>query len=212
MLTTALAKGRLADYAMTLFEKLGYDVEPMREDTRRLVFEDKGHGMRFLLVKPQDVPVYVYHGTADIGIAGRDTLLEAGLPLYEMLDLDFGRCSMCVAAVKDPCEADPGVPLRVATKYPRIARMYYDRLGRDIEIIHLNGSIELAPVVGLSDVIMDIVESGSTIRENGLHIFGHVTDISARLVVNRVALKSRASEIRPLIGRLRALLEGNTSC
>lgn len=209
MLTVALPKGRLARYGACLFRECGVDTAPVLEDSRRLVFYDAASDVRFLLVKPGDVPVYVFRGTADMGIAGKDTLLEAGLPLYEMLDLGAGRCRMCVAACGEVPGAAGGRPLRVATKYPRIAQLYYDDIGREIEVIKLHGSIELAPVVGLSDVIVDIVESGSTLRENGLHIVEEIMDISARLVVNRVSLKARRSEIGPLIEKLREAAREN---
>lgn len=211
MLTIALPKGRLARHAASLFSRCGVNAAPLLEETRRLVFSDPQAGVRFLLVKPGDVPVYVHHGTADMGIAGKDTLLEAGLPLYEMLDLDCGHCRMCVASCGGELERPAGQALRVATKYPRIAGMYYDGLGEEIEVIKLHGSIELAPVVGLSDVIVDIVESGSTIRENGLHITADIMDISARLVVNRVSLKAKSDQIAPLIGQLREAVR-TTEC
>lgn len=202
MLTIALPKGRLARHTARLLSRCGVDAAAILEDTRRLVFHDPASDMRFLLVKPGDVPVYVHRGTADMGVAGKDTLLEAGLPLYEMLDLECGRCRMCVASCGGELTRAPGQPLRVATKYPRIASMYYDGLGEEIEVIKLHGSIELAPVVGLSDVIVDIVESGSTIRENGLSVTADIMDISARLVVNRVSLKAKSTQITPLIEHL----------
>ncbi|MBD5560826.1 MAG: ATP phosphoribosyltransferase [Clostridia bacterium] len=203
MLTIALPKGRLARHAAKLFAACGVQTADILEDSRRLVFTDPATDIRFLLVKPGDVPVYVHRGTADMGVAGKDTLLEAGLPLYEMLDLRCGRCRMCVASCGSESGRPAGQALRVATKYPRIAGMYYGDREEDIEIIKLHGSIELAPVVGLSDVIVDIVESGSTIRENGLQITAEVMDISARLVVNRVSLKAKRGQITPLIEKLR---------
>lgn len=211
MLTIALPKGRLARHAAKLFTQCGVDAALILEDTRRLVFHDPAADVRFLLVKPGDVPVYVHRGTADMGIAGKDTLLEAGLPLYEMLDLGCGVCRMCVASCGEEQGRPEGQALRVATKYPRIAAMYYDGLGEEIELIKLHGSIELAPVVGLSDVIVDIVESGSTIRENGLHITADIMDISARLVVNRVSLKAKNEQITPLINQLREAVR-TTEC
>lgn len=208
MLTVALPKGRLAQYGACLFRDCGVKDAPVSPESRRLVFYDADADIRFLLVKPGDVPVYVFHGTADMGIAGKDTLLEAGLPLYEMLDLGVGTCRMCVAAC-DGGTTRAEAPLRVATKYPRIAQMYYDGLGQEIEVIKLHGSIELAPVVGLSDVIVDIVESGSTLRENGLHVEAEIMDISARLVVNRVSLKAQRGKIGPLIEKLREAARNN---
>ncbi|HBU12754.1 MAG TPA: ATP phosphoribosyltransferase [Clostridiales bacterium] len=206
MLTVALAKGRLAKYAIELFEKCGIDASELKQDTRKLVVYDKSGEIRFVLVKPSDVPVYVYRGVADIGIAGKDTLLEAGLPLYEMLDLKFAACKICVAGYENKGNATRG-RLRVATKYPRVAKMFYDGRGEDIEIIKLNGSIELAPILDLSDVIVDIVESGGTLRENGLSIHEDVCGVSARLVVNQVSLKTKADVISPLISKMKKALE-----
>lgn len=206
-LTVALAKGRLAKFAVDLFEKCGIDVSELRGDTRKLVICDKKNEMKFVLVKPSDVPVYVYRGVADIGIAGKDTLLEEGLPLYEMLDLKCGKCKICVAGYPHQKERITSNITRVATKYPRIAKMYYDEKGEGIEIIKLNGSIELAPILDLSDVIVDIVESGTTIRENGLTVLEEVCDICARLVVNQVSLKTKAEKIQPLIGKMKKALE-----
>ncbi|MDL2237727.1 ATP phosphoribosyltransferase [Christensenellaceae bacterium OttesenSCG-928-K19] len=208
MLTIALAKGRLAKYSIELFEKCSIDTSELREDTRKLVVYDKKNDTRFVLVKPSDVPVYVYRGVADIGIAGKDTLLEAGLPLYEMLDLGYAACKICVAGYENKGNGKiTSNRLRVATKYPRVAKMHYDSKGEDIEIIKLNGSIELAPILDLSDVIVDIVESGNTIRENGLSILEDICTVSARLVVNQVSLKTKADAITPLIGRMKQALE-----
>ncbi|MEF9987942.1 MAG: ATP phosphoribosyltransferase [Christensenella sp.] len=206
-LTIALAKGRLAKFAVELFKKCGIDTSELEEDTRKLVVYDKKNALRFVLVKPSDVPVYVYRGVADIGIAGKDTLLEEGLPLYEMLDLKYGKCKICVAGYPQQKERITSNITRVATKYPRIAKMYYDEQGEGIEIIKLNGSIELAPILDLSDVIVDIVESGTTIRENGLTILEEICDISARLVVNQVSLKTKADMIQPLIAKMKLAQE-----
>ena len=211
MLTVALPKGRLARHAAQLFAGCGVDTAELLTKSRRLVFTDAAAVIRFLLVKPGDVPVYVYRGSADMGIAGKDTLLEAGLPLYEMLDLECGQCRMCVAGLNAAADRPEGQALRVATKYPRIAQMYYDGLDEEIELIKLHGSIELAPVVGLADVIVDIVESGSTIRENGLQIISEIMNISARLVVNRVSLKAKQQQIAPLISGLRQTVRA-TEC
>lgn len=208
MLTIALAKGRLAKYATQLFKQCGINTEELETDTRKLVLYDEANGMRFVLVKPADVPVYVYHGVADIGIAGKDTLLEVGVPLYEMLDMKYGYCKLSVAGFenkKQSCISSH--VLRVATKYPRVAKMYYDEKGEDIEIIKLHGSIELAPLLDLSDVIVDIVESGKTIEENGLSVLEDICTCSARMVVNQVSLKTKSNEIMPFIGKLQAILE-----
>ncbi len=212
MLTIALAKGRLARYAIELFEKCGVDTAELKQDSRKLVFYDRNNGLRFILVKPADVPVYVYRGVADIGIAGKDTLLEAGLPLYEMLDLQYAACKICVAGyAQREKETITSNLTRVATKYPRVAQMYYDDKGEDIEIIKLNGSIELAPILDLADVIVDIVESGDTIRENGLSVLETVCDVSARLVVNQVSLKTKSATISPFIAQIKRVLEETTN-
>jgi ATP phosphoribosyltransferase len=211
MLTIALAKGRLAKYTIDLFERCGVDTAELKQDSRKLVHYDERSRMRFIFVKPADVPVYVYRGVADIGIAGKDTLLEAGLPLYEMLDLKYAACKICVAGYADhESERITANLTRVATKYPRITQMFYDGKGEDIEIIKLNGSIELAPILDLSDVIVDIVESGRTIRENGLSILETVCDVSARLVVNQVSLKTKTARISPLIAAMKEELEVET--
>ena len=161
---------------------------------------DKANNIRFILVKPSDVPTYVDHGVADFGVVGKDTLLEAGRPLYEVLDLTFGKCRLCIAGYADQKnqQASRGT-FRVATKYPNVARAYYDAKGQTIEIIELHGSIELGPVIGLSDVILDIVESGSTLRANGLSVLEEVAECSARLVVNRVSMKTKRERIRQII-------------
>lgn len=197
MITIALAKGRLADEAFTLLEGMGIDCSLPRNPGRKLVLENTEQAIRFILVKPADVPTYVEHGVADIGVVGKDTLMEENRPLFELLDLGFGRCRLCIAGY-------PGRPAgyaneRVATKYPNIARNYYAAQGRNIQIIKLNGSVELGPIVGLSDVILDIVESGSTLKANGLEILEEICLVSARLVVNRVALKTKRSGIQAIV-------------
>ena len=203
MLTIALAKGRLAEKAVDLFEECGITVDLLREENRKLVIEDKKDDIKFILVKPADVPVYVYRGVADMGVAGKDTLLEAGLPLYEMLDLKFAECSICVAGYTNNQKKHLGALTRVATKYPRIAKLHYEQKGEDIEIIKLNGSIELAPILDLSDVIVDIVESGATLKENGLEVLEKVCSVSARLVVNQVSLKTKSKQISLLIEKMK---------
>lgn len=202
--TFALAKGRLAEEAIKLLERRQVDCSCLREKSRRLVFETE-QGYRFMLVKPSDVPTYVDHGVADIGIVGKDTLMEENRPLYEMLDLGFGACRICVAGRPETSLQDSH--LRVATKYPRIASEVFAQRGSTIEIIRLNGSVELGPLVGLSDVILDIVESGATLRANGLCVLEEICPVSARLVVNRVSLKTKAARIRPLVEGLRELLK-----
>ena len=205
VITFALAKGRLAEQAFTLLENLGIDCTEPRNPGRQLVLWDKSNNIRFILVKPSDVPTYVDHGVADFGVVGKDTLLEAGRPLYEVLDLTFGRCRLCIAGYADQKNQQATrATFRVATKYPNVARRYYDQKGQTIEIIELHGSIELGPVIGLSDVILDIVESGSTLRANGLSVLEEVAECSARLVVNRVSMKTKRERIRQIIDGLSA--------
>lgn len=202
-ITLALAKGRLAEQTFDLLEKMGVDCSEPRNPGRQLVLWDKKNNIRFILVKPSDVPTYVDHGVADLGVVGKDTLMEAGRPLYEVLDLTFGRCKLCIAGYAGHRENSvTHATFRVATKYPTIARSYYGEQGRTIEIIELHGSVELGPVIGLSDVILDIVESGSTLRANGLTVLEDVCDVSARLVCNRVSLKTKRDRIRALIDGL----------
>ena len=213
MLTIALSKGRLADQTLDLMEKAGYDVTAAREKSRKLILEDQAAGLRFILAKPSDVPTYVEYGAADIGVVGKDTLLEEGRQLYEVLDLGLGRCRMCVAgpaSLKDKLDEIPNK--RVGTKYPNITRNYFEGVKKEsVEIIKLNGSVELAPLTGLAEVIVDIVESGRTLYENGLDVLETVADISARLVVNRVSMKMKADEIKPVISKLREALEEGES-
>ena len=209
MLTIALSKGRLADQTLDLMEKAGYDVTAAREKSRKLILEDQNAGLRFILAKPSDVPTYVEYGAADLGVVGKDTLLEEGRQLYEVLDLGVGKCRMCVAgpaSLKDKLDEIPNK--RVGTKYPNITRNYFEGVKKEsVEIIKLNGSVELAPLTGLAEVIVDIVESGRTLYENGLDVLETVADISARLVVNRVSMKMKADEIKPMISKLREALE-----
>ena len=207
VITFALAKGRLAEQAFTLLEQLGIDCSEPRNPGRQLVLWDKASNVRFILVKPSDVPTYVDHGVADIGVVGKDTLLEAGRPLYEVLDLGFGKCRLCIAGYAAQQPSATRATFRVATKYPNIARSYYNSKGQTIEIIELHGSIELGPVIGLSDVILDIVESGSTLRANGLSVLEEVAECSARLVVNRVSMKTKQARIQEIIAGMSALIE-----
>ena len=205
VITFALAKGRRAEQAFTLLENLGIDCSEPRNPGRQLVLWDKKNNIRFILVKPSDVPTYVDHGVADFGVVGKDTLLEAGRPLYEVLDLTFGKCRLCIAGYADQKNQQATrATFRVATKYPNVARAYYDAKGQTIEIIELHGSIELGPVIGLSDVILDIVESGSTLRANGLSVLEEVAECSARLVVNRVSMKTKRERIRQIIDGMAA--------
>lgn len=199
VITFALAKGRLAEQAFGLLEQLGIDCSEPRHPGRQLVLWDKKSNVRFILVKPSDVPTYVDHGVADIGVVGKDTLLESGRPLYEVLDLTFGKCRLCIAGHAEQQQSATRATFRVATKYPNVARSYYDAKGQTIEIIELHGSVELGPVIGLSDVILDIVESGSTLKANGLTVLETVCDCSARLVVNRVSMKTKRDRIREIV-------------
>ncbi len=208
-LTFALTKGRLASQTLDLFEKIGITCQQMRDkDTRRLIFVNEDLGLRFFMAKGPDVPTYVEYGAADIGIVGEDTILEEGRRLYEVMDLGFGRCRMCVCGPESARELlERNELIRVATKYPNIARDYfYNRRHQTVEIIKLNGSIELAPIVGLSEVIVDIVETGSTLRANGLQVLEEVCPLSARMVVNQVSMKMEDARIRSLISQLRQVL------
>ena len=201
-LTVALAKGRLAQKAMEMFGAVGIHCEEMaNKDSRKLIFENPELGMRFFLAKATDVPTYVEYGAADIGIVGKDTLLEEGRRLYEVLDLKIGQCRMCVCGPESArAHLKNHELIRVATKYPRIAKDYfYNRKDQTVEIIKLNGSIELAPIVGLSEVIVDIVETGSTLRENGLTVLEEICPLSARMVVNQVSMKTENQRITALI-------------
>lgn len=209
-LTIALAKGRLADKALGLFEKVGITCPEMKDkDSRKLIFVNEELGVRFFLAKANDVPTYVEYGAADIGIVGRDTILEEGRKLYEVLDLNMGKCRMCVCGPESAREKLKHHELiRVATKYPNIAKDYfYNRKYQTVEIIKLNGSIELAPIVGLSEVIVDIVETGSTLRENGLVVLEEVCPLSARMVVNQVSMKTENERISSIIRRFQELLK-----
>ena len=202
MINIALPKGRLGERVYKLFAAAGYDFPGMLDNNRKLVYTNEELGMRCFWVKPFDVPVYVERGTADIGAAGKDILLERNADIYELLDLKAGKCRMAVAAREDFTD-NPSRTLRVATEFPNIARRYYAGLGREIDIIALRGSLELAPVLGLSDVIVDIVETGTTLRENDLHVINTIAELSARLIANKSAYKFKKEEISQIIGRLR---------
>ena len=209
-LTIALGKGRLAGQAMKLFEQAGIPCEEMKEkDSRKLIFVNEEAKIRFFLAKGPDVPTYVEYGAADIGIVGSDTLLEEQRNLFEVLDLGFGKCRMCVCGPESARRfLQNSQQIRVATKYPRIAKDYfYNQKHQTVEIIKLNGSIELAPIVGLSEVIVDIVETGSTLRENGLQILEEVCPLSARMVVNQVSMRMEKERISSLIVKLRELIQ-----
>ena len=204
-LTFALGKGRLANKTLEMFEKIGITCEEMKDkDTRKLIFVNEDLKLRFFLAKGPDVPTYVEYGAADIGIVGRDTILQEARNIYEVLDLGFGKCRMCVCGPESARDLlQHHEQIRVATKYPKIAKDYfYNKKHQTVEIIKLNGSIELAPIVGLADVIVDIVETGATLRENGLEVVETITQISARLIANTASLKLRKAEIESLAARL----------
>jgi ATP phosphoribosyltransferase len=208
-LTIALSKGRLTDLSIELFEAIGIDCTELKSSTRKLILSDETNKIKFFLAKPADVPTYVEYGAADIGIVGKDTLLEEGRNLDEVLNLGFAACRMVVAGPAElEGKLDQLANKRVATKYPRIAREYFEHKRKEsIEVIKLNGSVELAPLVGLSEVIVDVVESGRTLKENGLIVLDTIADISARMVVNRVSLKMESERINRIIEGFRKQLE-----
>ncbi len=208
MLNVALPKGRLGEKVYDMFEKAGYECPSIKETNRKLIFENEAKGVRYFWVKPSDVSIYVERGAADIGVAGKDILLEYEPSVYELLDLGVGKCRMCVAGKKDFFDDGKKV-LRVATKFGNIAADYYTKLGRDIDIIKLNGSIELAPILGLSDVIVDIVETGSTLRENNLEVKSVILPISARLIANEASFKFKCSEIENVVRAMKVQVSAN---
>ena len=209
-LTVALAKGRLAGLSMDLFIKNGYDCSAMKEKSRKLIFTDEKNKMKFILVKASDVPTYVEYGAADIGIVGKDSLLEENKNLYEMINLGFGACKMAVCGpieLKDKFRKINN--LKVASKYTKTAESYFqDQLGQTIELIKLNGSVELAPLVGLSDVIVDIVESGKTLKENGLDVLEDICPLSAWFVVNKVSMKIHRDRIMKIVEGFKEEIKG----
>ena len=204
--TIALPKGRLAEQTIEVLEKCGVGCAPLKSDTRKLVLYDEEQKFKFVFVKPTDVPTYIERGAADLGIAGKDTLLESNADVYEVLDLKFGHCRMCVAGFKKRDGKVTKSNLRVATKYVNIAKQYYDSKGVNVDIIKLNGSVELGPIVGLSDVIVDIVESGKTLQANGLSVLEEICDLTARLIVNKISFKTKSDVIRPLIKKISEVL------
>ncbi len=208
-LTFALTKGRLAKKTLEVFERAGITCEEMKDPaSRKLMFVNEEHKLRFFLAKGPDVPTYVEYGAADMGVVGKDTILEEGRSMYEVLDLGFGKCRMCVCGPKSARELLRHQELiRVATKYPNIAKDYfYNKRHQTVEIIKLNGSIELAPIVGLSEVIVDIVETGSTLKENGLQVLEEIVSLSARMVVNQVSMKMENQRIGELLRNLKEVL------
>ncbi len=211
-LTFALAKGRLANQTLALFEEMGISCEEMKDkNTRKLIFVNEEWKLKFFLAKGPDVPTYVEYGAADIGVAGRDTVLEENRNVYEVLDLGFGKCRMCVCGPESARELLLyHERIRVASKYPNIAKDYfYNKKHQTVDIIKLNGSVELGPLVGLSEVIVDIVETGSTLKENGLGVLEEVCPLSARMIVNPVSMQMERARIQELVLRLRKKLSGN---
>ena len=198
MLNIALPKGRLGEKVYAMFERAGFECPAIHEENRKLFFENEALGLRYFWVKPSDVAIYIARGAADIGVAGKDILLEYRPDVYELLDLKVGKCRMCVAGPRD-FRDDPGRTLRVATKFLNIASGYYASIGRDIDVIGLNGSIELAPILGLSDVIVDIVETGTTLKENNLAVLETIVPISARLIANKASYVFYKAGIEELV-------------
>ena len=208
MLSIALPKGRLGDRVYEMMTAAGYECPDYADNDRKLIVESPQAGMRYLLVKPSDVAVYVEHAVADVGIVGKDILMENDPDVYELLDLDIGKCRMCVAGPKG-FEYDQERTLRVATKYVNVAKKHFMEENRDIEIIKLNGSIELGPILDLTDVIVDIVETGTTLKENDLVIVEAFKDISARLIANKASFKFKNDELTQMTCKLREVVEGN---
>ena len=206
MINIALPKGRLGEKVYAMFAEAGYECPALLEPSRKLIFENSEAGVRYFWVKPSDVAIYVERGAADIGVAGKDILLEYEPDVFELLDLNLGKCRMAVAAKKD-FRDDAGRTLRVATKFSTIADNYYFSCGRDIDIIHLNGSIEIAPILGLSDVIVDIVETGTTLRENDLVVIDTVVPISARLIANKSSYKFKGEAIDRIVSGMAKQVE-----
>ncbi len=201
IINIALPKGRLGEKVYNIFEMAGYPCPSIKEDSRKLIFENSEAGIRYFWVKPSDVAIYVERGAADIGVAGKDILLEYSPDIYELLDMNMGKCRMAVAG-KSTFRDNTQRPLKVATKFSNIAQEYYSSLGRDIDIIKLQGSIEIAPILGLSDVIVDIVETGTTLRENNLEVLETIVPISTRLISNKVSFKFKNNEIETIVNKI----------
>lgn len=208
MLNVALPKGRLGEKVYRMFEKAGFECPSINDNNRKLIFENENTGVRYFWVKPSDVAIYVERGAADIGVAGKDILLEYEPEVYELLDLNIGKCRMAVAAKKD-FRDNPKKTLTVATKFTNIAQKHYSSLGRDIDIVHLNGSIEIAPILKLSDVIVDIVETGTTLKENDLEVVDTIVPISARLISNKSSFKFKGEIIEKIANSLKEQVEEN---
>ena len=207
MLNVALPKGRLGEKVYNMFAQAGFPCPSILENSRKLIFENEECGVRYFWVKPSDVAIYVERGAADVGVAGKDILLEYNPDVYELLDLDIGKCRMAVAAKKD-FRDDQQKTLKVATKFTNIAQRFYASMGRDIDIIHLNGSIEIAPILGLTDVIVDIVETGTTLKENNLEVIDTIVPISARLIANKSSYKFKNLQIDKIVSDIAGQMEG----
>ena len=206
MLNVALPKGRLGEKVYNMFASAGFPCPEILEESRKLIFENEAAGVRYFWVKPSDVAIYVERGAADIGVAGKDILLEYSPDVYELFDLNLGKCRMAVAA-KSEFRDNSEKTLKVATKFANIASDYYRKKGRDIDIIKLNGSIEIAPILGLSDVIVDIVETGKTLRENDLEVFEEIVPISARLIANKASFKFKSAQIEKIVKQMEESVE-----
>ena len=206
MINIALPKGRLGKKVYNILESIGYGCPEILEDNRKLVFEDKKNNVRYFWVKPSDVGIYVERGAADVGVVGKDIILEYNPDIYELIDMGIGKCRVCVAGIKGE-RPDTEKTLRIATKFENIAKDYYRKKGRDIEIIKLNGSIELAPILGLSDVIVDIVETGTTLKENNLEVKEEIVDISARFIANKSSYKFKNDEIIKMAEKIKETIE-----
>ena len=208
MLNVALPKGRLGEKVYAMFEAAGYECPSIKENNRKLIFENEERGVRYFWVKPSDVAIYVERGAADIGVAGKDILLEYAPEVYELLDLNLGKCRMAVAAPNE-FHDDGQKTLKVATKFTNIAANYYASLGREIDIIKLNGSIEIAPILKLSDVIVDIVETGTTLKENNHEVKNEIVPISARLIANKSSFKFKGDDIEKIVESIKKQVQAN---
>lgn len=208
MINIALPKGRLGEKVYNLFESLGYGCPAIKENSRKLVFEDEANGVRYFWVKPSDVAIYVLTGVADVGVVGKDIILEQKPDVYELLDLGFGKCRMAVAGKKGE-RMPTDKTIRVATKFPEIAKKYFASKSREIDIIKLNGSIELAPILGMSDVIVDIVETGTTLKENDLEVYETIVDISARFIANKTGFRFKTEKIEQMKAKIEEALKND---
>lgn len=208
MINIALPKGRLGEKVYNLFESLGYGCPAIKENSRKLVFEDMTNGVRYFWVKPSDVAIYVLTGVADVGVVGKDIILEQKPDVYELLDLGFGKCRMAIAGKKGE-RMPTDKTIRVATKFPNIAKKYFASKSREIDIIKLNGSIELAPILGMSDVIVDIVETGTTLKENDLEVYETIVDISARFIANKTGFRFKNEQIERMLSRIEEAIKND---